>query len=214
MERLEAITKLNTLVGEDLRQLADHHRITVWSKVGNKYNKNKGWAGHTIERYLGLALNSSRSPNFGSWELKLVQLTPKRTRELKVKETMAITMIDPVEVESKEFEESHLFNKLQKMVVVARVFESQADDRSLVHSVASFDLDNPQIYEQVKADYNLVRETIITQGFSKLSGTMGKLVQPRTKGRKGSNSRAFYARTSFVAHILGEGYSVPLPVKP
>lgn len=164
MERLEAITRLTTLVGQDLRQLADQYRITVWSKEGNK---NKGWAGHTIERYLGLALNSSRSPNFGSWELKLVPLIPKRTGELKVKETMAITMIDPVEVASQEFEESHLFNKLQKMVVVARVFESQADNRSLVHSVASFDLDNPQIYEQVKADYNLVRETIITQGFFK-----------------------------------------------
>ena len=47
MERLEAITRLTTLVGQDLRQLADHHRITVWSKEGNK---NKGWAGHTIER--------------------------------------------------------------------------------------------------------------------------------------------------------------------
>lgn len=212
MERLEAITRLTTLVGQDLRQLADHHRITVWSKEGNK---NKGWAGQTIERYLGLALNSSRSPNFGSWELKLVPLIPKRTGQLKVKETMAITMIDPVEVASKEFEESHLFNKLQKMVVVARVFESQADNCSLVHSVASFDLDNPQIYEQVKADYNLVRETIITQGFSNLTGKMGKLVQPRTKGPgHGSTSRAFYARTSFVAHILGEGYSVPLPVKP
>ena len=101
------------------------------------------------------------------------------------------------------------------MVVVARVFESQADNRSLVHSVASFDLDNPQIYEQVKADYNLVRETIITQGFSSLTGKMGILVQPRTKGQgHGSTSRAFYARTKFVAHILGEGYSVPLPVKP
>ncbi len=212
MERVEAIKRLTTLVGQDLRQLADQYRITVWSKEDKK---NKGWAGHTIERYLGLALNSSRSPNFGSWELKLVPLVARRTGELRVKETMAITMIDAVEVASKEFEESHLFNKLQKMVVVARVFESLADNRSLVHSVASFDLDNPQIYEQVKADYNLVRETIITQGFSSLTGKMGILVQARTKGQgHGSTSRAFYARTKFVAHILGEGYSVPLPVKP
>jgi DNA mismatch repair protein MutH len=92
MERVEAITRLTTLVGQDLRQLADQYRITVWSKEDKK---NKGWAGHTIERYLGLALNSSRSPNFGSWELKLVPLIPKRTGELRVKETMAITMIDP-----------------------------------------------------------------------------------------------------------------------
>jgi DNA mismatch repair protein MutH len=211
MERVEAIKRLTTLVGQDLRQLADHHSVTVWI-TENK--KNKGWAGHTIERYLGLALNSSQSPDFGSWELKLVSLV-KRTGTLKVKETMAITMIDHDDVKNKEFEESHLFKKLQKMVVVARVFESQADNCSLVHSVASFDLDNPQIYEQVKADYNLVRETIITKGFSSLSGKLGKLVQPRTKGQgHGSTSRAFYARTGFVAHILGERYSVPLPVKP
>ncbi|MFT0797646.1 MvaI/BcnI family restriction endonuclease [Synechococcus sp. R5-12] len=192
------------MVGQDLRQLADQLNVTVWSK-DNK--KNKGWAGHTIERYLGLALNSSRSPNFGSWELKLVPLVVRvvrGSRVLRVKETMAITMIDPVEVESREFEESHLFNKLQRIVVVARIFESQADERSIVHSVASFDLNDPEIYDQVKADYNLVRETIRTKGFSSLSGKMGKLVQPRTKGQgHGSTSRAFYARKEFVAHILG-----------
>jgi len=137
----------------------------------------------------------------------------KRRGELKVKETMAITMIDPVEVAAKEFEESHLLNKLKKMVVVARVFESQDEVCSLLHSVASFDLDNPEIYQQVKADYDLVRDTIRTQGFVSLSGSMGMLVQPRTKGPgHGSISRAFYARPGFVAHILGQGYSVPLPV--
>lgn len=212
MERVDAVSRLTTLVGQDLRQLADQFNVTVWSQDNRK---NKGWAGHTIERYLGLALNSSRSPDFGSWELKLVPLVARRTGVLRVKETMAITMIDPVEVVSKEFEKSHLFNKLQKIVVVARVFESQADDRSLVHSVASFDLDDPEIYDQIKADYELVRETIRDQGFLKLSGKMGKLIQPRTKGQgHGSTSRAFYARTRFVAHMLGEGYSVPLPVEP
>jgi DNA mismatch repair protein MutH len=211
MERVEAVKKLTMLVGQDLRPLADQFFITVLSQEGKK---NKGWAGHTIERYLGLAINSSRSPNFGSWELKLVPLVARKTGLLRVKETMAITMIDPVEVSNKEFEESHLFNKLQKIVVVARIFQSKADDISLVHSVASFDLDKPEIYNQVKADYDLIRETVRTQGFSKLSSKMGKLVQPRTKGAgHGSTSRAFYARTSFVAHILGEGYSIPLPVK-
>jgi len=209
MERVDAVARLTTLIGQDLRQLADQFNVTVWSQEGKK---NKGWAGHTIERYLGLALNSSRSPNFGSWELKLVPLVARKTGELRVKETMAITMIDPVEVVNKEFEESHLFNKLKKIVVVARVFESQNDNRSLVHSVASFDLNDPDIFDQVKADYELVRNTIKEEGFLRLSGKMGRLVQPRTKGQgHGSISRAFYARTSFVAHILGSGYSTPLP---
>lgn len=209
MERVDARNRLTALVGQDLRQLADQFDVTVWNHKGNK---NKGWAGHTIERYLGLALNSSRSPNFGSWELKLVPLAvDKKIGGLRVKETMAITMIDPVEVASKEFEESHLFNKLQKILVVARIFESKADDRSLVHSVASFDLGKTEIFDQVKSDYQLIRETIINQGFHSLSGKMGRLIQPRTKGQgHGSTSRAFYARKNFVANILGDGYSVPL----
>ena len=210
MERLDAIEKLRTLVGVDLRQLADLHQVTVW-KDGKK---NKGWAGHTLERFLGLPINSAQSPNFGSWELKQVQLVPKRDGMLRVKETMAITMIDPINVVAKPFGESHLLAKLQKIVVVARVFESQADDCSLLHSVAEFDLSEPEIYQRVKADYELVRETIIRDGFSALSGSMGALVQPRTKGPgHGSISRAFYARSHFVARILGEGYHIPLPVK-
>ncbi len=214
MERVEALQRLTQLVGQDLRPLADQYKVTVWREGGQK---NKGWAGHTIERFLGLPLNPSQSPNFGSWGLKVVPLVrrraTKRRGELKVKETMAITMIDPVEIAAKEFEESHLLNKLKKMVVVARVFESQDEVCSLLHSVASFDLDNPEIYQQVKADYSLIRDTIRTQGFASLSGSIGVLVQPRTKGPgHGSTSRAFYARPGFVAHILGQGYSVPLPV--
>ena len=54
-----------------------------------------------------------------------------------------------------------------------------------------------------EADYNLIRETIRSEGFSALSGRMGVLIQPRTKGPgHGSTSRAFYARTSFVRDIV------------
>ena len=199
MERTEALVKIRELTAVDLRSLADKYGITVWK--GDKINK--GWAGHVIERHLGLPLNSSRSPNFGSWELKVVPLKRNRKGELVVKETMAITMLDPVEVAAKEFEDSHVFTKLRKLVVVSRVFESKAEISSLLHAVATFDLDNPLIYAQVKADYDLIREAIITQGFSALTGKMGVLIQPRTKGAgHGSTSRAFYARTQFVAHIL------------
>ncbi|MGI9067609.1 MAG: MvaI/BcnI family restriction endonuclease [Pyrinomonadaceae bacterium] len=121
MERLDAIERLRTLVGRDLRPLADILNITVW-KDGKK---NKGWAGHTLERFLGLPINSAQSPNFGSWELKQVQLVAKRDGMLRVKETMAITMIDPVNVAAKRFEESHLLAKLRKTVVVARIFDAK-----------------------------------------------------------------------------------------
>jgi DNA mismatch repair protein MutH len=199
MERKEALEKIRLLEGTDLRPLADRYGITVW--LGD--HKNKGWAGHVIERYLGLALNSSRSPNFGSWELKVVPLKRDKSGLLKVKETMAITMIDPVEVMAKEFEDSHLFNKLRKMIVVSRVFKDVAETTSTLHAAAEFDLDNPLVFEIVRADYELVRRALRDVGFHSLTGHMGKLIQPRTKGAgHGSTSRAFYARTQFVAHIL------------
>jgi len=200
VERNEALLKLNLLIGTDLRPLADDLKITVWKTE----KLNKGWVGHTVERHLGLALNCSRSPNFGSWELKVIPLVQGIRSGLRVKETMAITMIDPVEVAAKSFEESHLFAKLQKIVVVARIFQDKKETSAVVYSVGGFDLVDPETYEIVKADYDFVRAVIKDQGFQKLSGKMGNLIQPRTKGRgHGSTSRAFYARTRFVAKIIG-----------
>ncbi len=190
MEREEAVQRLRALQGQDLRPLADRYQVTVWS--GDR--KNKGWAGHVLERYLGLPINSSQSPNFGSWELKIVPLKRNSSGQLQVKETMAITMIDSYNVAHTPFEQSHLLAKLRKAVVCARVFESQADDRSLLVRVATFDLNNPTIIRQIREDYELVRTAIRTRGFESLTGAMGVLVQPRTKGAgHGSTSRAFYA---------------------
>ncbi len=129
----------------------------------------------------------------------------KRRRDggLQVKETMAITMIDAVEVLAKEFEDSHVYHKLRKQIVVSRIFENVSETSSLLYAAAEFDLDDPQVFALVKSDYNQIRATIRAQGFPALTGKIGVLIQPRTKGAgHGSISRAFYARTQFVAHIL------------
>ncbi len=199
MERQEALERISLLVGKDLRKLAESYDVTVFK--GGK--KNKGWAGHVIERYLGLPINSSQSPNFGSWELKTISLKHLRSGELAIKETMAITMIDPYNIQRTTFENSHLLAKLEKAVIAARVWENQEETSSVLYAVKSFDLNNPNIYNQVKKDYELVRETITEQGFLALSGTMGVFIQPRTKGAgHGSTTRAFYARAPFLKMIF------------
>ena len=199
MKRSEAIQRLRSLVGQDLVAVARCFGVTVWK--GDR--KNKGWAGHAVERYLGLPLNSLQAPDFGSWELKVVPLK-RRDDIVSVKETMAITMIKETDVANTAFRNSHLFAKLRRMIVVGRVFESQREERSLCHQVAEFDLGNQALCRQIEADYNNVQEVIRTKGFAALSGHMGVLVQPRTKGPgHGSQSRAFYARKPLVARILG-----------
>ncbi len=199
MERQEAIKRISTIVGKDLRKLAKKYRVTVF-KCGKK---NKGWAGHVIERHLGLPLNSSRSPNFGSWELKTISLKYLKSGELTIKETMAITMIDPDNVKETRFEKSHLLTKLRRMVLAGRIWENQKETSSLLYAAKTFDLDDPDMYKQIKADYDLVRKTIINKDFSALTGKMGVFIQPRTKGPgHGSTSRAFYARTFFLKQIF------------
>lgn len=199
MERQEALSKLSELIGKDLRLLADKYEVTVF-KDGKR---NKGWAGHVLERHLDLPINSSQSPNFGSWELKIASLKYLQNGELTVKETMAITMIDPYNVERTDFENSHLLAKLRKLIVAARIWESTEEKRSMLYAVKTFDLDDPAIYNQIKADYDLVRETIRTTGFSTLTGKMGVYIQPRTKGPgRGSTTRAFYARTTFLKQFI------------
>ena len=199
MQRQEAVSKLSDLIGQDLRVLADQYQVTVF-KEGKP---NKGWAGHVLERHLNLPTNSAQAPNFGSWELKVIPLKILRSGRLTIKETMSITMIDAYNVERTNFENSHLLAKLRKLIVAARIWESKQEQQSVLHTVATFDLDNPEIYSQIKADYDLVRETICTKGFSALTGKMGVYIQPRTKGTgHGSTTRAFYARTTFLKRFI------------
>jgi DNA mismatch repair protein MutH len=199
LDRKEAVRRINLLAGKDLRPMADEYRIPVW-KNGHE---NKGWAGLVIEHYLGLPQNSLQAPDFDTWELKVVPLRRDAEGRLRVKESMAITMLEPVEVLSSKFEDSHLYDKLRSMVVVSRVYESPQEQHSILHSAAEFDLDNPKIHDQVKDDYETIRTQIRMRGIDSVTGDLGKLVQARTKGRgHGSTTRAFYARTTFVAHIL------------
>ena len=201
MKREEALQRLSEIIGRDLRELADEYEVTVFKEGGGK---NKGWAGHVLEKHLGIPPNSSQTPNAGSWELKLVSLEIQKRQGLRFKETMAVTIINPDQIRQTDFEDSHLLAKLKRVVIGARIWESIQEERSIFHGVTTFDLlDDPEIYNQIKADYNLVRETIRTQGFSALKSEMGKYIQPRTKGRgHGSTSRGFYARKPFLNEFV------------
>lgn len=197
--RFEATHKLQELIGQDLRELADEYNVTVF-KDGKL---NKGWAGLTLEKALGIGNNAIQASNGDFWELKLVPLVKKNGR-WKVKETMAITMINPNDVLMNSFEKSHLFNKMKKMIICGRERVDNKESSSRLLYVNSFDLLSTSFWQQIKEDYGLVQGIIRAKGFNSLTGKMGKFIQPRTKGSgHGSTSRAFYARIPFVEMILG-----------
>lgn len=200
MDRKIALQKLQILKSQDLHLLAKKYNVTVIrdGKV------NKGWAGHVIERFLGLPINSAQSPNFGSWELKSIPLKRLRNGNLAFKETMAITMIDAYNVINTPFEDSHLLSKLKKFICVARIVGVSYNEPTFVHSINAIDLDE-ETYNIVKTDYNLIRECLFDpeRGLRTLTGCIGTYIQPRTKGLGyGSISRAFYARPSFLAKFI------------
>lgn len=201
MEREIALKRLREIEGKNLHDLARLHQITVITPSGTI---NKGWAGHVCERHLGIPINSSQSPNFGSWELKSIPLKRLQNGNLQFKETMAVTMIDPYQVARTPFEESHLLSKLRKAVCVARIVGATVHEPTFIHSVNTIDLTG-ELFKAVKADYELVQDCLNdpSRGFSALTGSMGVYIQPRTKGAgHGSTSRAFYARPNFLAEFI------------
>ena len=197
--RDQAISILQPYVGKDLRPIADQLGVTVW-KNGRK---NKGWAGMVLEQLLGHPQDAAQAPDFGTWELKVVPIVRNAQGHWQVKETMAITMIDPRNVAETPFEHSHLLDKLRALLVCAREWVNERDERSRLVKLGTFDLSDGETFRQVQADYEAVQKTIRTEGAKALTGWMGNLVQPRTKGPgHGVVTHAFYARTMFVARML------------
>ncbi|MFC1513464.1 MutH/Sau3AI family endonuclease [candidate division KSB1 bacterium] len=195
MTRDEAVNRLSEIKGIELSELANSYGITIY-KNGKL---NKGWGGMVAERVLGLKTNSAQSADFGDWELKTFPVHYLKNGNLSPKETMAITMINPDDVLKAEFEESHLYEKLRKLVVAVIVYDKYNVESSWIYKVAKFDIENPEIFNQIKDDYNEVRSAIRNCGFQSLTGKMGVYCQPRTKGPgHGSTSRAFYLRIPFL----------------
>lgn len=182
--------------------------------VNGKVILNKGWAGEVIERLLNVPRNQAQCPDLVDAEIKVVAgKYLKSKKHWVVKETMAVTMITP-DIASLPFEESHLLNKLQSLLIAVRTWKPRDYTESHLLHVVHYRLeDHPEDYLQMKSDYELIQTAYKERGLAGLSSRMGVIIQPRTKGpgvRKNipeTNlvpklpTRAFYCRTSFMRRI-------------
>jgi len=160
--RTIAINNLKKYIGKDLRALALQHGITTY-ETGKQ---NKGWKGLVLERLAGLETNVSKAPNGLTYELKSVSFHNKK--ELLVpKETMAITMINPEELKSHPFFESHCWAKLKTVVFCAVMWHGQNAEKSELIKVASLDFaEDDELIKEIKADYDFIRNKLATKGFA------------------------------------------------
>ena len=197
--RAIAIENLKKAIGKNLRKLAKHYDITTY-ETGKQ---NKGWKGLVLERVAGLQTNVSKAPNVFSWELKSVSFR-KINGKFVPKETMAITMVNPEELKKHSFFESHCWAKLKAIIFCAVAWHGKNAENAELIKVTSLDFaETDDLIQEIKADYDLIRNRLITEGFDALTGADGKWIQARTKGAgHGSKSRAFYARTDLVKKIF------------
>lgn len=205
--RAIVIKNLKKYTGKDLANFAPQFNIHSF-KNGRQ---NKGWKGLVLERLAGLQTNISKAPNGLTYELKSVAFR-KVNNTLIPKETMAIAMINPEELKTHSFFESHIWAKLKTIIFCAVQWEGKNVRNAKLLSVASLDFaEDDNLIKEVKEDYDFIRDKLIKQGFSALTGKDGKWIQARTKGIGGTNprtgerrpiTRAFYARKNFVKRIF------------
>lgn len=208
--RATAIKNLKKYIGRDLAKLAPKFGINPF--LNGK--QNKGWKGLVLERLAGLQPNVSKAPNGLSYELKSVAFHYVKDK-LAPKETMAITMINPQELKEREFFKSHCWNKLKSIIFCAVMWHGKNSRKAELLEVESLDFaEDDELINEIKADYDFIREKLIKHGFGSLTGKDGKWIQARTKGTGGINprtgkrrpiTRAFYARKSLVKKIFEMG---------
>jgi len=170
--RATAIKNLKKYIGQDLRKLALEHGITTY-ETGKQ---NKGWKGLVLECLAGLQTNISKAPNGLTYELKSVAFR-KTKDKLVPKETMAITMINPEELKTHSFFESHCWAKLKAIVFCAVKWNGKNSESAELIKVASLDFaEDDELIKEIKADYDFIRDKLITQGFEALTGKDGKWI--------------------------------------
>lgn len=205
--RTTAIKNLRKYIGKDLAEFAPQFGISPFKNA----KQNKGWKGLVLERLAGLQTNVSKAPNGLTYELKSVAFHEVGS-VLVPKETMAITMINPKELKTHSFFESHVWEKFKAIVFCAVEWDGLNAKGSVLLNVASLDFaKDDDLIKEIKADYDFIRAKLIKNGFDALTGKDGQWMQARTKGTGGINprtnkrrpvTRAFYARTGLVKKIF------------
>lgn len=202
----QAFEKIKKFLGKTLEQIRDESSTHL--ELNDVHRANKGWLGIILELVLGKTPDNKQLPDLDDGtEIKKVSIV-KGVKGYRVKETLQVTMINPHSPLEPEFTKSHLYTKTRKILLIPTLYAGKGNHEKeillppvLWQPDETFDL-------RLKKDYELVARIVSdpSKGFKSLSGKLGDVVQPRTKGAKNSFTRAFYLRTQSVKEMLGDNY--------
>ena len=167
LTRKEAIEILTPHLGHNLRELSDQFGL---SRSGLPVD-HKGWAGHTVEKLFGQSPNNDHGADFGEWELKVIAFLQKEAH-LEVKSQLTLTMVQPRELERTPFDESYLWLKTQKMLIVGRLYTQIEEYHSPLIGYASFDA-SEQLKQALAQEYESLQWLLQSQGVSALKDFQG-----------------------------------------
>ena len=192
---------------EKQRQCIDHVHKKVIEIANTIYElpktANKGKPGNYLEELTGIP-TSSECLDCTDGEVKVFPLKKLRTGTIAPKETVAVCMINNNDLTTTDFYESRCYKKLSNVLFVGYYRE---DDKITYMPPTLFNLDtHNEIKEQLKNDYDTIREYLMKNTTLEGSSNLGVYLQNRTKGQGGNapKTRAFYLRTSFIRRwILG-----------
>lgn len=154
-------------------------------------SRNKGIVGHLVETALGLC-HTSDCLDFTNGELKAFPLKVLQNGTIKPKETVAITMVTTPSLEL-PFNEHRVAKKIQRVLFLPYL---RTGDSATLKMPFIFEFASNSKAAQLESDYNQIVKSFNETG--RFQSSVGKYLQTRTKGAKGSDTRAFYFRTNFL----------------
>ena len=202
--RSEAVELLKTYLNHDLRPIANQLGVTQ----KNQGVLNYGWAGHTVEWLLGSAPNNQQAADFGDWELKVTNLErcdPKLTSTFswRVRNHITLTSVQAKDLLKTPFEQSHLYGKSKKLLIVGREHLDSEDRSSPLVVLCEYDLQEP-ILSKIKQEYENIQWALREFGLMGLKDTQGEYLGLQQGSGTRGNSR-FIARKAWVEDMFSNG---------
>ena len=164
--------------------------------------KNKGDAGLLLEQKTGIP-TSSACLDCSDGEVKLYPLKTLKGGHLVPKETVAITMMNPEDLNTVSWDESRCKKKISNILFVGYLREG---DNIIFKNYFHLNADRqPELYSLFQKDYEDIQQCWKTTG--EITSKTGVLLQSRTKGpgkvKEGmKKTRAFYFRPALMKRFI------------